>query len=74
MDEIDPAADGSNGAVISPETFENHIRALAENGYTAVSPEELTAYVEHGGTLPEKPVLITFDDGYQSNYDSLIRY
>ena len=67
--EIDPAADGSNGAVISPETFENHIRALAENGYTAVSPEELTAYVEHGGTLPEKPVLITFDDGYQSNYD-----
>ena len=67
--EIDPVADGSNGAVISPETFENHIRALAENGYTAVSPEELTAYVEHGGTLPEKPVLITFDDGYQSNYD-----
>ncbi len=67
--EIDPAADGSNGAVVSPETFENHIRALAENGYTAVSPEELTAYVEHGGTLPEKPVLITFDDGYQSNYD-----
>ena len=67
--EIDPAADGSNGAVLSPQTFENQIRTLAENGYTAISLKELTAYVEKGEALPEKPVVITFDDGYQSNYE-----
>lgn len=66
---LDPAADGSNGAVITPETFEAHIRALAESGYTGISVNDLTAYVKYGANLPAKPVLITFDDGYTSNYE-----
>lgn len=38
---------------------------LRDSGYTTVLPRELAA----GDPLPEKPVLITFDDGYRSNYN-----
>ena len=54
---------------VSPETFDAQMRFLAENGYHAVTTQELIDYVYHGGTLPDKPVLISFDDGYQNNYD-----
>lgn len=53
---------------IAADTLEQHMAALAEAGYHAVSVEELVDYVYHGGTLPDKSVLITFDDGYASNY------
>ena len=45
--------------------LEQDLRWLAENGYKTVLPRELAA----GEPLPEKPVLITFDDGYRSNYN-----
>ena len=52
--------------VISPAEFEKDLLWLKENGYTTVSTGELIAYTQ-GGTLPEKPVLITFDDGYYNS-------
>lgn len=64
---IDPQAD--DNTTITPETFEAQIAALAEAGYTAVFPDDLAAYVREGRELPEKPVVITFDDGYLSNYE-----
>lgn len=42
--------------------------ALQEKGYTAVTVSDLLAYVQDGADLPEKPVMITFDDGYYNNY------
>ena len=55
--------------IVTPETFESHIKALSDNGYTGVSFGELIDYVENGIELPEKPIVITFDDGYLSNYE-----
>ena len=49
-------------------TFESDLIWLKENGYTAISTKQLTDYVENGSALPAKPVLITFDDGYENNY------
>ena len=43
------------------------MRLLKEQGYTPISFDELIAFVEQGTPLPEKPVMITFDDGYTSN-------
>lgn len=60
--------DVTNSEMVSPEQFEAQIRALSEAGYTGVSFDELQAYVLQGEPLPEKPVVITFDDGYRSNY------
>lgn len=53
---------------VSPETFERQMRFLVENGYHAVTTQELIDYVYNGGALPDKPVFISFDDGYSNNY------
>lgn len=60
--------DVTNSEMVSPAQFEAQIRALSEAGYTGVSFDELQVYVLQGEPLPEKPVVITFDDGYESNY------
>lgn len=52
---------------LHPDTFERQMRLLKEQGYTPISFDELIAFVEQGTPLPEKPVMITFDDGYTSN-------
>ena len=54
--------------VISPTELESDFRWLKSHGYTAVLSEDLIRYTEAGAPLPEKPILITFDDGYYNNY------
>lgn len=61
--------EGSTSATIWVDTFEEHIKALSEAGVEGVSFQDLIDFVYHGGTLPENPVVITFDDGYSSNYE-----
>ncbi len=53
-----------NALTVSAAKFERDMAWLAENGYEAVLPRDVAA----GLTLPNKPVIITFDDGYESNY------
>lgn len=60
--------DSQNDFVVSPGVFESDLRYLKEHGYTAITMTELIAHVKQGGPLPEKPVLLTFDDGYYNNY------
>lgn len=61
------AQEGDGGDTMTPERFEEHIRALREAGYESVSFDRLRRYVTAGEPLPEKPVVLTFDDGYDSN-------
>lgn len=62
------SADSSKAGdyVVTPEQLEGDLRYLRERGYTVVSLRELVEYSRGTGTLPEKPVLITFDDGQLS--------
>ncbi|MCL1794940.1 MAG: polysaccharide deacetylase family protein [Oscillospiraceae bacterium] len=64
---IDESA-GSD-TVTSPERLEQHLKALSEAGYSTVSASEIFDFVERGLPLPEKALLLTFDDGYLSNYE-----
>lgn len=58
-----------NKFFISPTTFENDLDYLSKNGYTTISMKELIDYVEtDDANLPEKPIILTFDDGYYNNY------
>lgn len=59
----------NNTTVISPHNFENQMRILKAEGYHAISAQELYDYFNNAIKLPEKPVMITFDDGYLSNYE-----
>ncbi|MBQ6181946.1 MAG: polysaccharide deacetylase family protein [Ruminococcus sp.] len=53
--------------VITPEQLDSDLKWLSGHGFTAISAEELVQYVYGKGKLPEKPVLITFDDGHYNN-------
>lgn len=55
--------------VISPQQFEEDVAYLQREGYTTIVMEDLLAYVHKGQPLPEKPVMLTFDDGYYNNYE-----
>lgn len=54
---------------VSVSRFREQMTALKENGFTAVTLEEILDYVDNGVPLPDKPVLITMDDGYTSNLE-----
>lgn len=54
--------------VISPDEFKSDMQYLKDNGYTSVVFSDLVSYAEGKSNLPEKPVMITFDDGYYNNY------
>jgi peptidoglycan/xylan/chitin deacetylase (PgdA/CDA1 family) len=49
--------------------FREQMRYLKENGYHAITPEDLLAFLEYRQPLPQKSILITIDDGYRSVYD-----
>jgi hypothetical protein len=61
----DPQRSGSY--IITPAQFEKDMLYLNEHGYTTVLPSDLLRYAKGEGELPEKPVMITFDDGYYNN-------
>lgn len=65
-----PDSDPDNFNYINtPQSFEENIKVLLENGYTFISFQELNAAINGKMSLPEKPILINFDDGYYSNYE-----
>lgn len=53
---------------VSPVEFEEQMSYLKSEGYTTISPKDLMDFMEFDKELPEKPLLITFDDGYLDNY------
>lgn len=54
--------------VITPGEFEEDLNYLKTAGYTTVTMGDLIDYVYDAKPLPEKPVVLTFDDGYLNNY------
>ena len=49
-------------AIYSHE-FEHDLQWLQENGYTTITVRELAQYLNGQGEIPEKPVILTIDDG-----------
>lgn len=55
---------------VAPELFEQHLERIQSEGYTTISLYDLLAHLTQGAPLPEKPVILTFDDGYRDNYEN----
>jgi len=75
--------DGSFIPIIGMHSIEDHVEnpielntghfdklcsVLNEYGYETITLIELLDYIDYGRALPEKPVIITSDDGFQSVY------
>jgi poly-beta-1,6-N-acetyl-D-glucosamine N-deacetylase len=54
---------------VTPEELEEHFQSLKENGVTPISLDQLMTHLQAGTPLPEKPVVLTFDDGYGGHYE-----
>lgn len=52
---------------VTPDTVESDFAYLKARGYTAMFVSELADAVLTGQALPEKPIVITLDDGYLNN-------
>ena len=59
--------DAPNAYRIKPRTLEADLVELKKRGYVSVTIGEVIRFVKGTGDLPEKPVLITFDDGHFNN-------
>lgn len=54
---------------VTPEEFESHLQSIQQNGLTPITVDQLMTHLRTGLPLPEKPILLTFDDGYAGHYD-----
>ena len=58
-----------NKYVITEENFTDHLEYLASHNYNCILPENYcVTFFESAHKLPDKSVMITFDDGHESNY------
>jgi peptidoglycan/xylan/chitin deacetylase (PgdA/CDA1 family) len=61
-------AESDRSYVVSEEAFAEQMAYLREGGYTTLSLDELNDGIDGRRELPQKPVVITFDDGFASNH------
>ncbi|MEM1255749.1 MAG: polysaccharide deacetylase family protein [Cyanobacteria bacterium P01_H01_bin.21] len=54
---------------ITPERLNADFRAIKEQNLTPISLDQLVDHLRTGVPLPEKPIVLTFDDGYIGHYD-----
>ena len=64
-------SDNYEGDALTPIEFEKHLKYFAEN-HTVISLREAVISIKNGGTTVPNPVVITFDDGYEDNYNIVL--
>ena len=59
-----------SGSVVSiaPSVFRRQVKYLSDAGYTSLSLKGLISTLKNGNELPDKPVVLTFDDGFKNFY------
>ena len=56
------------GYLISSNNFSAQVKMLADSGYHSITPDEYLNYLYYGASLPEKPIMFTFDDTREEHY------
>lgn len=57
----------SGDYIINPDVLEKDLAYIKKKGYTTITMTDLINYVYNDTPLPEKPIIITFDDGHYNN-------
>lgn len=58
----------ANEVIISPDRLREQLQYIKDSGYTSLTMSELNDYIVNEKEIPEKSIVITFDDGYADNY------
>lgn len=58
----------NNPLIMPKEQFREQMKYLKDNGYTTLTLNELFSFFENNTPVPDKSVVLTFDDGYADNY------
>jgi peptidoglycan/xylan/chitin deacetylase (PgdA/CDA1 family) len=67
------ASKGFRPCIVSPEAFDNHLTYLEQHHYTSLTVTQLVQAMANGSsTLPPRPVVLTFDDGYADFYTAAL--
>jgi peptidoglycan/xylan/chitin deacetylase (PgdA/CDA1 family) len=68
----------SRDYIVPPAAFAAQMRMLADSGYHTITPDQLYAYLISGVRLPEKPIILSFDDTdldqYTTAYPEMKKY
>ena len=64
------AYEEGNELRIPKEKFRQQMQYLKDNGYTTLSLDEFYNFLTENTPIPNKSVIITFDDGYRDNYEN----
>jgi len=59
----------SKDYIVPPSVFLEQIKMLADSGYHTILPDQLYDYLTRGTGLPEKPIMLTFDDTDLDQYN-----
>jgi peptidoglycan/xylan/chitin deacetylase (PgdA/CDA1 family) len=60
--------EAGNKLRIPTEDFDAEMKWLSDNGFDAMTTDELYSHMETKKLFPKKSVVITLDDGYEDNY------
>ena len=67
-----PAGAPFPGLYVPAPEFAQQMQALAQAGFHAVTLQQLWRHWQQGTLLPAKPVVVSFDNGYQSQYTNAL--
>ena len=58
--------------IVPTAQFREQMQMLADSGYHTILPDQLLAYLTTGAPLPEKPIMLTFDDTNLDQYTNAL--
>ena len=58
----------NNGLKVPQQQLRQQMKYIKDNGYTTITLNQLYKFIAENKPIPEKSVVLTFDDGYVDNY------
>lgn len=65
---VEPPTGSRHGLWVTREQFQRQMSSLAMRGYTPITFLDYRKFIQGESHLPDQPIILTFDDGYEDNY------